>query len=282
MRINTGRQIITTVNFTDGVCETEWTPEEHQYADIIDSYADAHRENALDPEYLAEYGLAEVFEYELAGLRVVALMIDGKAFTVWTVEDADTARYHTAARTGRTMKIRYVKPSLLVQGPAEVSRREIRVSSVRLTKDGHTIVRALDVRKDEERSFRADRITHSTLHRATAPARPTKAALAAAFRAHTTAQWTPNPDRPVSPLARGGRCTTPSGEHTERGGRCTVCGAVRTATVPAPRPALEESAEWFLYDTAPGSATALEAPESVQDKLAEAYASGRRYVKVYA
>jgi hypothetical protein len=239
MRINTGRQIITTINFADGVCETEWTPEELQYADIIDSYADAHRENAKDPEYLAEYGLAEVFEYELAGLRVVALMIDGKAFTVWTVEDADTARYHTAARTGRTMAIRYVKTD------GSVSRREIRVGSVRRTKDGHTIVRALDVRKDEERSFRADRITHSTLHRATAPARPTKAALAAAFRA-------------------------------------TVAVAAPVPAFPAPRPALEEQPSWFLYDTTPGSATALEAPESVQDKLAEAYASGRRYVKVYA
>jgi predicted DNA-binding transcriptional regulator YafY len=249
MRINTGRQIITTINFADGVCETEWTPEEHQYADIIDSYADAHRENAQDPEYLAEYGLAEVFEYELAGLRVVALMIDGKAFTVWTVEDADIARYHTAVRTGRTMAIRYVKTD------GSVSRREIRVGSVRRTKDGHTVVRALDVRKDEERSFRADRITHSTLHRATAPARPTKAALAAAFRATV----------PAGPSHPGWNLLDPN-----------------SPAVPAPRPALEESAEWFLYDTTPGSATALEAPESVQDKLAEAFASGRRYVKVYA
>jgi hypothetical protein len=45
---------------------------------------------------------------------------------------------------------------------------------------------------------------------------------------------------------------------------------------------VEESASWHLYDTHPDTPAALEAPESVQDTLAEAFASGHRYVKIYA
>jgi WYL domain-containing protein len=245
MRINTGTQTVGQVNFTGQAHEERiWTSEEVAlHLDIIGEYASAHTENAQDDDYLLTYGVPEVFEYELAGLKVTALLTGGRVNTVWYVQDDDIARYHTAARTGRTMKIRYAKPSLLVPGPVEISRREIEVQSVRLTKDGHVIVRALDRKADDTRSFRTDRITHTTLHRATAPARPTKAALAAAFQVHA---------------------------------------ASAAVTIPAPRPALEESAAWYLYDTTPGSPAALQAPESVQDKLAEAFALGRRYVKVYA
>ncbi len=248
MRENTGRQIITTVNFTDvpgyglGVCSAEWTPEELQHADVIDSYADAHRKNASDPEYLDEYGQAEVFEYELAGLRVVALMVDGKVSTAWSVEDADIARLHTAARTSRVLRVRYAKPA---EGGTEVTRRDVEVQRVWTSKAGHVMVTAYDRRRDDTRNFRADRITHTTLHRATTPVRPAKAALAAAFQAHVTV-------------------------------------AAPVPAFPAPRAALEESVSWSLYDTHPDTPAALEAPESVQDTLAEAFALGQRYVKVYA
>lgn len=246
MRENTGRQIVTTANFTDvpvyglGVASHDWTARE--IADtlwVIDAYADQHRASAYDTEHVLEFGYPQVFEYEEAGLRVVVLLHDGQVDTVFSVEDADTARYHTAARTGRTMKIRYVKPT---EGAAEVSIREIEVTSVRLTKAGHVNVRAHDRRKDDGRTFRADRITHSTLHRVSAPSRPSKAALAAAFQART-----------------------PSA----------------TVTIPAPRTE-QETVEIItdIYSTEPGYAASLEAPEAVQDLIAERYALGHAYAFV--
>lgn len=246
MRENTGRQTVTTINFADGqAATTEWTRVEADTMQwVIDAYADQHRANLRDGHYIREFGVPFVHEYEEAGLHVTVLGHDNVVDSVFVVEDDDVTRYHTAARTGRTMRIRYAKPNWTGQGPAEVSHREIHVKSVRLSKAGHVIVRALDVRKDEDRSFRADRVTHTTLHRATATVAPSKAVLAAEFQAHTVS---------------------------------TV-----TATVPAPREALEESASWWLYDTHPGTPAALEAPESVQDKLADAFASGQRYIKVYA
>lgn len=242
MRENTGRQTVTTINFTGRYsASTEWTQAEVETMQgFIDDYADAHRENALDPEYLDEYGQADTFEYEVAGLRVVALLVDGAVMTVWAIEDQDIARYHTAARTGRTMRIRYVKPD------GAVSRREVEVTSVSLTKAGHIVVRAHDRRKDEGRTFRADRITHTTLHRATAPIRPTKRALAAAFQA-----------------SRPAVTETPA------------------VSVPAPRTSPETvSYERGVYSTAPGTAAALEAPEEIQDRLAAAYAEDREYLFV--
>jgi WYL domain len=240
MRENTGRRTVETTNLIDGYsATTRWEQSQTgQAEDIISDYSVVHLEMDLDVNGYRED--VQVWEYREAGLRVVALVRNGAVETVFMVSDDDVARYHTAARTGRTMKIRYVKPT---ESGTEVSLREIEVTSVRLTKAGHVNVRAHDRRKDDGRTFRADRITHSTLHRASAPARPNKAALAAAFQAYTA---------PV------------------------------TVTIPAPRKAVEESAAWYLYDTTPGSPAALEAPESVQDQLAEAFASGSRYVKVYA
>jgi hypothetical protein len=273
MRENTGSRTVTTTNFVTYADRTEtatstWTPEQAASAeDTLALYTESYLTDSLDAD---GYALnVEVFEYQLPGLTVTALVEDGTVQTVFTVSDDDMTRLHTAARTGRTLKIRYVKTD------GSVSRREVEVQSVRLSKAGDVIVRAFDRKADDTRSFRADRITHTTLHRATAPVRPTKAALAAEFQA-----------------------TIPAGEcdGTGRRGSCNILEHwdfqngqwVHTATpsvpafIPAPRPALEESAAWFLYDTTPGSPAALEAPESVQDKLADAFASGQRYVKVYA
>lgn len=241
MRENTGNRIITTVNFADGSAAShQWTPAEVTEAfetyDVITAYADAHRRNRHDLDYLTEYGYPEVFTYELAGLKVVALVTDGKVDTVFTVEDADTARLHTAARTGRRMTIRYVKPT------GEVSRRSIVVASVRLTKAGYVTVRATDLKIGEDRTFRADRITHTTLHRSAAPASasPSKAALAADFAVR----------RPAVKA---------------------VIPAQRTETV---------RVETDVYSTEPGTWAALEAPEAVQDQLAERYALGHEYAFV--
>lgn len=237
MRENTGRQTVTTINFADGrAAVTEWTRAEADTMQwVIDAYADQHRANLRDVEYLREYGVAEVFEYDLPGLYVTALMVDGEVMTAFAVEDDDITRLHTAARTGRTLRIRYVKPD------GSVSRRETVVQSVKLTKAGHVVVRAEDRKADDMRTFRADRITHTTLHRATAPVRPSKAALAAEFRATAT------PARPV------------------------VIPAQRTETV---------QVITDIYSTEPGTAAALEAPEEIQGLIAERYALGHAYAFV--
>lgn len=223
MRENTGRQTVTQINFVGSdYSEREWTPAEAETMQwMIGAYASDHRE------------VGQVFEYEEAGLHVTALTVNGRLFAVWAVTEDDVVRYHTAARTGRTLRIRYVKPD------GSVSRREIEVTSVSLSKAGHTTVRAHDRKADDGRTFRADRITHTTLHRATAPSRPSKAALAAAFQAH------------VAPAA---------------------------VTIPAPRKEQETiQSVTDVYLTTPGTAAALEAPEAVQDQIAERYALGHAY-----
>lgn len=59
------------------------------------------------------------------------------------------------------VSIRYVKKD------GEVSRRTIEVHSIKVTKDGNITVLAWDRRDEEMTTFRLDRITHYTLHRAT-------------------------------------------------------------------------------------------------------------------
>jgi WYL domain len=247
MRENISRQTVTTTNFVSYTGRTEaasstWTAEQAAgSAELLETYKESFLSDDLDGDgYQVR---TEVFEYEQPGLRVIALMEDGAILTVFTVEDTDIARYHTAARTGRVLRVRYAKPSQIVQGPAEVTRRDVEVQRVWVSKAGHVMVTAYDRRRDDTRSFRADRITHTTLHRQTTPVRPSKAALAAAFQAQAPSV---------------------------------------SVTIPAPRTAVEESAAWYLYSTQPGTAAALEAPEAVQDELAEAFALGRRYAKVYA
>jgi hypothetical protein len=293
MRENTGRQIITTVNFAnDQAASHEWTQDEvRESVWVIDAYADQHEAAARRTEYVLEFGYPQVFEYREAGLYVVALLNDGQLASVFVIEEADIARYHTAARTGRTMKLRYVKPE------GDVSLREVEVTSVRLTKAGKVVVRAFDRKADDTRSFRADRISHATLHRATVPVRPTKAALAAAFQAEEGMTGrVHNVSRSYSgTVVPGSRAFSASGwsvvieldaefAHLTPSGsvRDAECDLLQVVALPAPRRAVEESASWHLYDTHPDTPAALEAPESVQDTLAEAFASGHRYVKIYA
>lgn len=296
MRENTGRLIITTVNFGDGhygneYAATEWSQAEvteaYEQTNVIRVYADQHEQNRHDVEYVEDFGYPQVFEYQEAGLRVVALMHDGKVSTVFSVEDADTARLHTAARTGRRLSIRYVKPS------GEVSRRSLSVTSVSLTKAGHVTVRATDLKIDEGRSFRADRITHTTLHRSvTGPAAPSKTALAAEFAVRPVATVTIPAPRPAAEEARTVRLTR-SGQtgRTIPGTRAlsasgwsvkveldaddvTASGTVRVSE--------DDLEPWIvvvtdIYSTDPNSPAALEAPEAVQDQIAERYALGHLY-----
>jgi len=58
------------------------------------------------------------------------------------------------------VSIRYVKEN------GEISRRTIEVHSIKVTKAGNITVQAWDRRDNEMTTFRLDRITHYTLHRA--------------------------------------------------------------------------------------------------------------------
>lgn len=235
MRINTQAQRITTVNFGDGhygneSASHEWTPAEVEQAHIIDAYAAQHESNADQADYVEDFGTPEVSEYVLPGLRVVALLHDGAVATLFVIEDVDLARVHAALRTGRRLSVRYVKAD------GEVTRRRLTARSLSISKAGAVLLRADDDRRDgDTRSFRWDRVTHTTLHRVTrrpASHAPAKDALWAEFNR-----------------------TTPAGEF--------VPETVSVVT--------------DVYVTTPGTAAALEAPEEVQDQLAERYALGHAH-----
>jgi hypothetical protein len=243
-------------------------------------------------DYLVEFGFPQVFEYREAGLKVVALAHDGQVDTVFVIEDKDTARLHTAARTGRTMSMRYVKTD------GSVSLRKIAVGSVKLTKGGFVTVRATDLKIGEDRTFRADRMTHTTLHRTVAAgqAAPSKTALAAAFVPARPAVSAVIPaPRPAADEARTvrltrsgqtGRIVPGSRARGASGWSVKVelddAGVTASGTV---RVSEDELEDWVVstadvYRTTPGTAAALEAPEAVQDRLAEAFALGREYAFV--
>ncbi len=178
MRENLGRRTVTTTNFVvyrnrTEVASSDWTPEQAETAEwTIQDYADAHLENDLDANgYRVP---VEVWEYEVPGLYVVALVESGTVTTVFAISEDDLMRVHTALRTGREMSIRYVKAD------GAVSRRRVRPQTLFLTKGRDYVLRAEDDRHDgDTRSFRWDRITSTTLHRRVRRAAPTKAALVA-------------------------------------------------------------------------------------------------------
>lgn len=176
MRENTGRRTVSTVNFVNDQASVEsvWTPKQADEAEwLIEDMAAAHMAMAED---FSEAGA--VWFYDCPGLYVWVLTTNGVVDTVITVSEDDLLRVTTAIRTGREMSIRYVKPS------GEVSRRRVRPQSLTRTKAGDYVVRAEDdTREGEARSFRFDRITHTTLHRRVRRAAPTKAALVAAVQA---------------------------------------------------------------------------------------------------
>lgn len=174
MRENTGRRTVATINFVNDQASDEavWTDKQADEAEwTIQDMADAHLATVADLEPGVR---GEVWEYEVPGLLVVALVTGGVVDTVIYISEDDLLRVHTALRTGREMTIRYVKPS------GEVSRRRVRPQSLFLTKGRDYVLRAEDdTREGDTRSFRWDRITATTLHRRVRKAAPTKAALVA-------------------------------------------------------------------------------------------------------
>lgn len=170
MRENTGRRTVATINFVNDQASDEavWTPAQADEAEwTIQDMADAHLAMLAD---MGETGA--VWEYEVPGLLVVALVSGGVVDTIVYISEDDLLRVHTALRTGREMTIRYVKPS------GEVSRRRVRPQSLFLTKGRDYVLKAEDdTREGDVRNFRWDRVTATTLHRRVRKAAPTKAAL---------------------------------------------------------------------------------------------------------
>lgn len=295
MRINTGTRTATTFNFTVtpgyglGVASTVW---DEVFAEVAEWYI----EDMVEAHLADEDGHAEVFEYQECGLWVTALMIDGKLVTVISVEEDDLMRVHTALITGRELSIRYVKAD------GEVTRRRVQPQSLRFTKAGDAILRAADNRRDgDTRSFRWDRITHTTLHRAVRRPAPTKSALWAEFERtlpagtvgqYATAVTTPAVTGQVRHTRRdytgvvveGSRAFSASGwsvivKLDSEYAHLTPGGTVRASE--------DELEAWVtavtdVYLTDPGTAAALEAPEEVQDVLAERYALGHEYAFITA
>lgn len=228
MRKSTGTRTVETTNFNGTLHATAvWAPEHVEIADaVISGYADGHRANALDEEYTQEFGQGEVFEYELPGLRVVVLLTGGTVCTVFTISDDTASKLHRAVRKQFPVTVTYVTAE------GEETVRTIEPRSLKLTKTGAVIVKALDRKSGEHRSFRLDRVLAYTVHRTRFTVRtespaPSKTELAEAFKA---------PEM------------------------------IRVDT--------------DVYSTEPGTAAVLEAPETVQDLIAERFALGHAYAFV--
>lgn len=171
---------------------------------------------------LVEVNEFEHTEHTAPGLEVHAFYVLGEMLILVVIEDDDAARLHAAVRKQQPVTVTYVK----ADGDEVV--RTIEPRSLKTTQSGDVIVKALDRKSGEHRSFRADRIRAYTVH-----------------RSHFVIT-----EEYVS----------------------VITEARRVASAPAP---VLVVSEWDVYSTVPGTAAALEAPEHVQDQIAEAYALGK-------
>jgi hypothetical protein len=189
MQKTTGTQI-TTINFVGPTFESgAWTADEVETwgESLVDDFAAGHRGNEGDDGYTAVYGEAQTFEYEVPGLRVVALLAGGELMTVWTIEKSLPAalRIEKAADREQPVTITYTR----ADGTETV--RTIEPTGLKVTKAGDTLVLAMDRLSGEKRSFRLDRVSAYTVHRTRRTVRtgvpaPTKADLWAQFQAERT------------------------------------------------------------------------------------------------
>jgi len=81
------------------------------------------------------------------------------------VTDTTTLLVHllAAAEAGRAVTIRYEKP---VKDGVEISRRRIEIHAIEVDGKGALIIQCYDHRSRDRHTFRLDRVTHFTLHRA--------------------------------------------------------------------------------------------------------------------
>lgn len=239
----------------------------------------------------AEHGMYRVTEHAAPGLEVFAIYRTGRAFvgsepewvlmSVIEISDDTAATFHRAVRREFPVTVSYVKAD------GEETVRTIEPTSVQVTKTGALLVKALDRKSAEARSFRLDRVQAYTLHRSRrtvrteAPA-PTKAELWEQWNAHQR-EFTPSEVVEVQSWTGATRYISraaydkllaardPREPKAANEAQPYLVGTVETSYT---------TDEVDVYDTTPGTAVALEAPEEIQDRLAEAYASGERYAFV--
>jgi WYL domain len=223
-----------------------------------------------------EFGdMYRVIEHAAPGLEIFAIYRTGLTsagepewvlMSVVEISDDTAARFHRAVRREFPVTVSYVKAD------GEETVRTIEPTSVQVTKSGALLVKALDRKSGEARSFRLDRVQAYTVHRTRrtvrteAPA-PTKAQLWEQWNAHQR-EFAPSEVVAV-------QSWTGSARYVSRTAYDTLLAARDPREPKAADEAISYAAD--VYDTTPGTATALQAPEAVQDQLAEAYASGRRY-----
>lgn len=183
--------------------------------------------------------------------------------TIIVFEDRTAARLHRAVRKAQPVTVSYVKAD------GEETVRTVEPTALKTTKAGDVIVQAVDRTSAETRSFRLDRITAYTIHRTAFTARtgrpaPTKAQL--------WEQWLNRPAADGVEVLDNltGEIKVIAREAYDR---------LMSARDPREPKAADERLRESL-STTPGTADALEAPEAVQDALADAYARGLDYVTI--
>lgn len=192
MNKNTGRRIATTFNLPSAMHES-WDAE--GVAELMKPYvwsAVQQAENTID-RMINVNGFAYV-RYEVPGLDVFAIVDRfGHVQTIIVIEDTMISKLHKAVRKEQPATVSYVKAD------GEETVRTIEPRSLKVTKSGDVIVKAVDRKSGEHRTFRTDRVTAYTVHRTrfivrTEKPAPAKTELVAAFRA------TAKPVRYVRPV----------------------------------------------------------------------------------
>lgn len=225
MRKTTGTRTVETTNFVyyptrqaSFTATSRWTPEQAASAEsTLELFTESFLMNDLDANGYKV--VTEVFEYELPGLRVIALVENGTVLTVFTVSDDTASKLHRAVRKQFPVTVTYVTAE------GEETVRTIEPRSLKLTRTGAVIVKALDRKSGEHRSFRLDRVLAYTVHRT----------------------------------------------------RFLVPVPAKASAVPAPEVIRVVT---DVYSTEPGTAASLEAPETIQDRIAERFALGHQYAFV--
>jgi hypothetical protein len=217
-----------------------------------------------------------VTEHAAPGLEAYAIYRTGRdteagwvLMSVIVFEDDTAARLHKAVRREQPVTVTYVK----ADGTETV--RTIEPTGLSTTKAGNVIVKALDRRSDEARSFRIDRVRTYTVHRSR---RTVRTETPAPSKAGLWTAWTAR-QREFAPV---GVVEVQSWTGAARYVSRTEYDRLLAARDPREPKAADEtcSYETDVYSTDPNSFAALQAPEDVQNKLAEAYARGQEYVLI--
>lgn len=129
-------------------------------ADLARPYTWKNEDAARDAiTMMIETNGFEHTEHAAPGLEVHAFYVNGDLLTVIVFEDDTAVRLNRAVRKAQPVTVTYVRAD------GEEIVRTIEPRSLKLTKSGDVIVKALDRASGEHRSFRLDRLLSLTVHR---------------------------------------------------------------------------------------------------------------------